>query len=77
MITCGEECNPPHVFELASVLRPVLPLSSACPHKDFHRGLLLLGCGESAIRFCPPLCVTDAELELGVRLFEQAVVDAG
>src|SRR4051794_22269302 len=24
----------------------------------FHKGLLLLGCGESAIRFCPPLCIT-------------------
>ena len=24
----------------------------------FHRGLLLLGCGERAIRFCPPLCIT-------------------
>jgi 4-aminobutyrate aminotransferase len=24
----------------------------------FHRGLLLLGCGEAAIRFCPPLCIT-------------------
>ena len=24
----------------------------------FERGLLLLGCGKSAIRFCPPLCIT-------------------
>ncbi|MBY0233088.1 MAG: acetyl ornithine aminotransferase family protein [Gemmataceae bacterium] len=29
----------------------------------FVRGLLLLGCGESAIRFCPPLCVTAAQVE--------------
>ncbi|MBY0459661.1 MAG: acetyl ornithine aminotransferase family protein [Gemmataceae bacterium] len=28
----------------------------------FGRGLLLLGCGESAIRFCPPLCVTEAQV---------------
>src|SRR5262249_41982820 len=26
----------------------------------FRHGLLLLGCGESAVRFCPPLCI-DAE----------------
>jgi len=34
----------------------------------FRRGLLLLGCGESAIRFCPPLCVTAAQVDtaLGV-----------
>jgi 4-aminobutyrate aminotransferase len=29
----------------------------------FRRGLLLLGCGESAIRFCPPLCVTAEQVE--------------
>jgi 4-aminobutyrate aminotransferase len=29
----------------------------------FRRGLLLLGCGESAIRFCPPLCVTAAQID--------------
>jgi 4-aminobutyrate aminotransferase len=29
----------------------------------FQRGLLLLGCGETAIRFCPPLCVTADQVE--------------
>jgi 4-aminobutyrate aminotransferase len=29
----------------------------------FHKGLLLLGCGESAVRFCPPLCVTAQQVE--------------
>jgi 4-aminobutyrate aminotransferase len=29
----------------------------------FHQGLLLLGCGESAVRFCPPLCVTAEQVE--------------
>jgi 4-aminobutyrate aminotransferase len=42
----------------------------------FRRGAILLPCGTHTVRFCPPLCVTDAELDLGVRLFEQAVVDA-
>ena len=26
----------------------------------FHRGLLLLPCGPSTVRFCPPLCLTRA-----------------
>jgi 4-aminobutyrate aminotransferase len=26
--------------------------------RAFEQGLLLLGCGESAVRFCAPLCVT-------------------
>lgn len=29
----------------------------------FRQGLLLLGCGECAIRFCPPLCVTGEQVE--------------
>src|SRR5205807_183636 len=29
----------------------------------FQRGLLLLGCGENAIRFCPPLCITKAQVD--------------
>jgi 4-aminobutyrate aminotransferase len=34
----------------------------------FHHGLLLLGCGESAIRFCPPLCVTAEQVETVLRI---------
>ena len=29
----------------------------------FRRGLLLLGCGESAVRFCPPLCISAAQVD--------------
>ena len=36
----------------------------------FRRGLLLLGCGETAIRFCPPLCVTAAQVETGLRVLD-------
>jgi 4-aminobutyrate aminotransferase len=34
----------------------------------FHRGLLLLPCGPSTIRFCPPLCLTGRQVEVGLRL---------
>jgi 4-aminobutyrate aminotransferase len=34
----------------------------------FHRGLLLLPCGPSTIRFCPPLCVTRRQVEIGLEL---------
>jgi 4-aminobutyrate aminotransferase len=34
----------------------------------FRRGLLLLGCGESAIRFCPPLCITAEQVETAVKI---------
>jgi 4-aminobutyrate aminotransferase len=32
----------------------------------FQEGLLLLGCGESAIRFCPPLCITAEQVEIAL-----------
>jgi 4-aminobutyrate aminotransferase len=36
----------------------------------FQRGLLLLGCGESALRFCPPLCVTTEQVETCLRVLD-------
>jgi 4-aminobutyrate aminotransferase len=42
----------------------------------FRRGLLLLGCGETAIRFCPPLCVTAAQIETCLRVLD-GVLGAG
>ena len=34
----------------------------------FQRGLLLLGCGESTLRFCPPLVVTAEECDTAVEI---------
>jgi 4-aminobutyrate aminotransferase len=42
-------------------------------HACFDRGLIMLGCGEHTIRFCPPLCITEAQLEAGMKLFHEAV----
>lgn len=39
----------------------------------FQLGLIVLPCGAHTVRFCPPLCMTEAELELGLRLFDRAV----
>jgi 4-aminobutyrate aminotransferase len=35
----------------------------------FQRGLLLLPCGTSTIRICPPLCLTIRQVEIGLDLF--------
>ncbi|MGB2984531.1 MAG: aminotransferase class III-fold pyridoxal phosphate-dependent enzyme [Phycisphaerae bacterium] len=40
---------------------------------SFERGLILLPCGEHSIHFCPPLCINDAQLDVGVRLFDEAL----
>jgi 4-aminobutyrate aminotransferase len=34
----------------------------------FRHGLLLLGCGESAIRFCPPLCITAEQVDTALKV---------
>ena len=36
----------------------------------FHHGLLLLGCGESALRFCPPLCITAEQVDRALQLLD-------
>lgn len=42
----------------------------------FNRGLLLLGCGESAVRFCPPLCVTAEQVETCLRILDGVIGSA-
>jgi 4-aminobutyrate aminotransferase len=41
----------------------------------FGKGLLLLGCGESAIRFCPPLCVTAGQVDTALRLLGEVLAE--
>lgn len=41
----------------------------------FRRGLLLLPCGTSTVRFCPPLCLSRRQVEIGLRLVADAVGD--
>lgn len=42
----------------------------------FRRGLLLLPCGSSTVRFCPPLCLSPRQVETGLTLFDAALSDA-
>ena len=41
-----------------------------------ENGLLVIGCGQSTIRFRPPLIITQNELDFGMDIFER-VVQAG
>ncbi len=41
----------------------------------FRRGLLLLGCGESAIRFSPPLIITRRDAETALGIFEKSLAE--
>jgi 4-aminobutyrate aminotransferase len=39
----------------------------------FHRGLLLLGCGEAAIRFCPPLCISAEQVDTALNILDEVL----
>ena len=34
---------------------------------------LLLGCGENTIRVCPPLCINQSQMEVGLEVLDEAV----
>ena len=40
----------------------------------FERGLVLLGCGKSVIRIAPPLSISQAEMDEGLAIFEEAMM---
>lgn len=39
----------------------------------FQKGLLMLGCGSSTLRFCPPLIVTREEVDTAVRIIDEVL----
>jgi 4-aminobutyrate aminotransferase len=47
--------------------------AEAVERDAFERGLLLLGCGESAIRLSPPLVFREDQARIALELFEEAV----
>jgi 4-aminobutyrate aminotransferase len=51
-------------------------LAGAVAQLCFRRGLLLLECGRKAIRFSPPLVITEAQADGAADVFAQAVRDA-
>jgi 4-aminobutyrate aminotransferase len=39
----------------------------------FQRGLIVLPCGEASIRFSPPLCINETQLDVGLKLFDEDI----
>ncbi len=54
---------------------PAIVERSAIIQRCFERGLLVLGCGISTIRFAPPLVLKLSEAEKGLAIFEEALKD--
>jgi 4-aminobutyrate aminotransferase len=52
---------------------PARALAQNLMEAAFQRGLLLLTCGASTIRICPPLVLTREEADEGLLVFEEAL----
>jgi len=42
----------------------------------FERGLMVLGCGETSLRLCPPLIVNEQEATVALDILEEALTAA-
>ena len=47
--------------------------ANAVEQAAFQRGLLVLECGEATIRLCPPLIIDEEAVDIGVRIFGDAM----
>jgi 4-aminobutyrate aminotransferase len=66
-------------FELIedSITRqPAVAARSKIVQECFTRGLLILGCGESSIRLCPPLVVDEMECDAALRILDESLAAA-
>jgi 4-aminobutyrate aminotransferase len=52
---------------------PAETLCSRVVELAFERGLILLSCGKSVIRFAPPLSISKVEIDEGLKIFEKAL----
>jgi len=55
---------------------PAVDLRDSVVRKCYEKGLLILGCGMSTVRFVPALSITANLVDEGLRIFEQALVEA-
>lgn len=55
---------------------PAKELRNAVERRAIDNGLLLLGCGESTLRFCPALMIDRATLHEGLERFERSLTQA-
>jgi 4-aminobutyrate aminotransferase len=55
---------------------PARALVDRILHTAYHNGLLLLSCGVSTLRFMPPLCVMEAEVDEAIVYLRQSLDEA-
>jgi 4-aminobutyrate aminotransferase len=56
---------------------PDSDLANRIIHRCFEKGMLILTCGKSTIRFMPPLIISAAEVDLALGIFEETLSEMG
>jgi 4-aminobutyrate aminotransferase len=52
---------------------PVTALRNRVETLAFEKGLMILGCGETSLRLCPPLIVKEEEAAVALDILEEAL----
>ncbi len=55
---------------------PAVAVRNTTEHRALENGLLMLGAGQSALRFCPPLMIERETVQAGLERFEQSLTQA-
>jgi 4-aminobutyrate aminotransferase len=56
---------------------PAMEYVGALEQLAFKKGLLLLSCGKSTIRFAPPLIITEEEIKIGLTILDECLTELG
>jgi 4-aminobutyrate aminotransferase len=57
----------------ASSKAPAKKLCDALINRAYHNGLMLLMCGQSTVRFMPPLLISEADVDEAIALLTQSL----
>ncbi len=53
--------------------RPAKKLGDALITRAYHNGLILLACGQSTVRFMPPLVIDEGDVDEAIALLDQSL----
>jgi 4-aminobutyrate aminotransferase len=56
---------------------PAIDYVGALEQLAFRKGLLLLSCGKSTIRFAPPLIITEEQVKIGLEILDECLTELG
>jgi 4-aminobutyrate aminotransferase len=62
--------------ESRATMKPAVELRNSIELECFKRGLIILGCGTSTIRWSPPLILTKENADVALKIFDAAIAAA-